>query len=486
MATPVVLTTGARPIIPVESGGVPMTPVDTLGEPVTVVDTLGEPVVLINNDGTPAFLAYSAKTYLGGVAPYHWLDFINNRALYAGADVGNVTQATGYSFTRASTGYYQNADGTLTLFGSGALRRGDRGVLIEGSRTNLLVRSQEFQTTWSAVGLQAFGSGSTVDAGVAPDGTTTADLITESSANSRHFTFQLQSVSASTTYAYSVYLKYSTRRYCVVAMKSYTGSVDVVAYSQVVDVQNRTLGAATNTVGSPTNTSATIELLANGWCRVNVTMNSGVGGVLMYSSVCLSDSATPSYVAEAPSYTGDGTSGVLAWQADLQAGAFPSSPIVTVAASATRAADVLTYTAGVSYPLSLWAEFERAGDVGGVEGILAVDDGSNNNQALLYIAADDSFKTFLTNSGAAQADVGAGSTVVNTVYKGAGRFATNDVNAARNGTAGTADTSATVPASPTTLRLGGRVAGSPLFGHIRRAAVFNSALTDAQLQTTTT
>jgi hypothetical protein len=122
MATPVVLTTGARPITPVESGGVPMTPVDTLGEPVTVVDTLGEPVVLVNNDGTPAFLAYSAKTYLGGVAPYHWLDFIANRALYAGADVGNVTGATGYSFSRASQGYYTNSDGTLELFESGQLR----------------------------------------------------------------------------------------------------------------------------------------------------------------------------------------------------------------------------------------------------------------------------------------------------------------------------------------------------------------------------
>jgi hypothetical protein len=611
-----------------------MTPVDTLGEPVTVVDALGEPVVLINNDGTPAFLAYSAKTYLGGVAPYHWLDFINNRALYAGADVGNVTQATGYSFTRASDGYYTNADGTLTLFGSGALRRGDRGVLIEGSRTNLLVRSQEFQTTWSAVGLQAFGSGSTANAGVSPDGTTTADLLTESSANSRHFIFQLQSVSASTTYAYSVYLKYSTRRYCVVSLKSYTGSVDVVSYSQVVDVQNRTLGAATNTTGSPTNTSSTIELLANGWCRVNITMNTGVGGVLMYSSVCLSDSATPSYVAEAPSYTGDGTSGVLAWQADLQAGAFPSSPIVTVAAAATRASDVLTYTvnttaqinaavagqaelvtngafatdtgwtkgtgwtitggaasftatgaasalsqsiSGVTagkayviqytvvsntlnagnfrvgafsgnaafgssvinlpitvgahsvlvlptpagagnildthvsaaatsgtltidnlsikevpansltlYPIQLWSEFERAVDTGADE-IVANFNATASDRTDLYVSSADLVRVFMRAASATQADVAtSGSIAINTVTKAAARAATNDVNIAKDGTAATADTTATLPTNPTELRIGLRVDGAqPLFGYIRRIAVIQGAGTDAQLQSMT-
>jgi hypothetical protein len=468
-----------------------MTPVDTLGEPVTVVDTLGEPVVLINNDGTPAFLAYSAKTYLGGVAPYHWLDFITNRALYAGADVGNVTQATGYSFTRASDGYYTNSDGTLTLFASGALRRGDRGVLIEGSRTNLLVRSQEFQTTWSAVGLQAFGSGSTANAGVSPDGTTTADLITESSANSRHFIFQLQSVSASTTYAYSVYLKYSTRRYCVVSLKSYTGSVDVVSYSQVVDVQNRTLGAATNTTGSPTNTSSTIELLANGWCRVNITMNTGVGGVLMYSSVCLSDSATPSYVAEAPSYTGDGTSGVLAWQADLQAGAFPSSPIVTVAAASTRAADVLTYTAGVSYGLSLWAEFERAVDTGVQETYLHIDDGTGGGADVfqLNVTNGDLGQAAMNSTaggGAQAAPTVAGAISINAVTKLAGRAETNSVNAARSGTLATLDTTATLPVTPTRLIVGTRQNGaSPSFGYIRRVAIIQGAGTDAQLQSMT-
>jgi len=161
------------------------------------------------------------------------------------------------------------------LPGNHALQATSASRPVLRARYNQLTRSEEFNTTWSLVGLQAFGSGSTANAGV--------------------------------------------------SMKSYTGSVDVVAYSQVVDVENRTLGAATNTIGAPTNTSSSIELLADGWCRVNIAMNTGAGGVLMYSSVCLSDSATPSYVAEAPSYTGDGVSGVLTWGASLLSAADQTS-----------------------------------------------------------------------------------------------------------------------------------------------------------------
>jgi hypothetical protein len=182
-----------------------MTPVDTLGEPVTVVDALGEPVVLINEDGTPAFLAYSAKTYLGGVEPYHYADFINNRMLYAGADVGTVAGGTGYSFTRASDGYYTNSDGTLTLFGSGALRRGDRGVLIEGARTNLLLRSQEFD---NAAWLKGGSAAVTANTQIAPDGTLTADTVTVTTSSADNISQQWTVASvANQTFAGSIFLK---------------------------------------------------------------------------------------------------------------------------------------------------------------------------------------------------------------------------------------------------------------------------------------
>jgi hypothetical protein len=442
-----------------------MTPVDTLGEPVTVVDALGEPVVLINNDGTPAFLAYSAKTYLGGVAPYHWLDFINNRALYAGADVGDVTQATGYSFTRASDGYYTNADGTLTLFGSGALRRGDRGVLIEGARTNLCLRSQEFNSGWT---LQNITIGT--DAAVAPDGTTTADKLTEDSATGGHACFRSVTIAGSVAQAFSVFAKAAERSIIWIAAYDGDGATARVAWFDL----------ATGAVGTvQAGATATIQALANGWYRCTIvrTNSSALTAGIIQIGVTTTDNVL--------SHAGTTGSGAFIWGAQVETASFPSSYIPTVAAAATRAADSLSYTAGVTYPCGLFAELERQGDTGAAEIIVQTDNGTDAQLIVLTIASTDQGR--IQMAGGANAGSSFGNTVsVGVVTKLAGRGLLNDCRVAVAGTLGGVDTLADYPSAPTILRVGA-TAGATLFpfAYVRRIAVFNSALTDAQLQTTT-
>lgn len=638
MATPVVLTTNARPITPVESGGVPMTPVDTLGEPVTVVDALGEPVVLINNDGTPAYLAYSAKTYLGGVAPYHWLDFVNNRALYAGADVGNVTGATGYSFSRASQGYYTDSAGVLTLFGynlllqsqtfddaywtksdttvtanaatapdgtltadkivasattavhkiqrdvsvsspnaytfsvfakaaeygfcsvntggsggaglsartavvnlttgalvsetvtgmttitalasgwyrisvttaaatgsgspgffveplststagsytgdgtsgifiwgaqlepsaslgsyvptttsaAGALRRGDRGVLIEGSRTNLCLQSQTFDNAGWTKG------GATVSANsvTAPDGMLTADTLTEDTSTGDHRTFQLITLTAA-AHTFTVYLKPNGR------------SLVTLTFAGIADV---TFDISAGTVTSTVLGTGEIAAATNGWYRC----------VLKFTGTATSYNAQIRLVSTGTttSYTGNGTSGVYVWGAQLEAASFPSSYIPTTTASVTRASDVLTYTAGVSYGLSLWTEFERAVDTGGDEELLRCAFDGNERSTLSVRSSGDLARAIQRAGASDVADLTVGGALaLNVVHKMAARFALNSVRLACAGTLSTEDTVAAAPTNPVLLTIA--TAGST-FGYTRRIAVFNSALTDAQLTASTT
>lgn len=412
-------------------------------------------------------LAALATAYLNGIAPYHFADYISNRMLYAGADVGNVTGGTGYSFARASVGTYVNADGTIRSFASGEMRRGDRGVLIEGERTNLLLRSQEFDNAaWTKS-----RSSVTANAAVAPDGTTTADKLVEDTATNTHRAFQSVAKAASAIqYTYSVFLKAAERTFAQVKISDSTE-----ADSASVDVNLSTGAISAASASGFTGASATILAFANGWYRVTLTATTDSDTAVV--GFCFIASALGTI-----SYTGDGTSGLLVWGAQLEAGAFPSSYIPTTTASVTRAADVLTYTAGVGYPLTLWAEFERAVDTGAVEGILAADAGADSSQSLLYVSASDIFRAFLTNT-TTQADVQAGGAVlVGAVVKGAARFSTDNVNAARDGTAGTVDTAATVPSNPTTLRIGRRAGISPCFGYIRRIAIINSAQNDANLQ----
>ncbi len=405
-----------------------------------------------------ANLLNQATIYLGGVAPYHYLDFIANRALYASVDVGNVTQATGYSFTRASTGYYQNADGTLTLFGSGALRRGDRGVLIEGSRTNLLTYSQEFDNAaWTKANTTV-----TVNATAAPDGTATADLITLTGASIGIRNSASASAGAKT---YSFFVKSSGgSRYFQILTD---GTVQAFAN---FDIQTQTTG----TLGTSVN-SASVTTLGNGWYRLVMTATDA--------------SATNPYIALVSGLTAAWSSGAssgafFVWGAQLEAASFASSYIPTVAASATRAADVLTYTAGVTYPLSMWVE---TGDVSGpTTGYhFQIYDGANQ-EALIYKTGAQ-FWGYVVSGGAAQADQQIGTPVnfVNT-NRVAWRVQTDDMRGALNGTLGLADTSGVLPVSAATIAVGSnRGTGQFTFGYIRRIAVFSSALTDAQLQTTT-
>jgi hypothetical protein len=142
---------------------------------------------------------------------------------------------------------------------------------------------------------------------------------------------------------------------------------------------------------------------------------------------------------------------------------------------------------GVNYPLSLWVEIERVTDAGAAESIMQIDANTDNDRALLRINASDLAVATMTAATITQgAPSVTGSVPLATVTKIAGRFATNSIQACRNGTLATEDTVATVAATPTHIRFGFLAAGtSPFFGYIRRAAVFNSALSDANLQTIT-
>ena len=412
--------------------------------------------------GGVASLLDDATSYLNGVTPYHYADFISNRMLYAGVDVGTVAGGTGYSFTRASQGYYTNADGTLTLFASGAMRRGDRGVLIEGARTNLLLRSQEFDNaSWVKTRATV-----TANAVAAPDGTLTAEkLVEDSTASNSHFIAQSPTLTAA-AHTFTVYAKAAERSY----IGLFIGTVGVGKYFDLAN--GAVLG---NLVGAPT--SAAIEALGNGWYRCSIVFTGTAAPNA--ASVYLSPDGT------SISYNGDNASGVYLWGAQLEAASFPSSYIPTTTTSAIRQADVLTYTAGVSYPLTVWAEFERAVDTGGGEYWAQIDDGSNNNRVLVYGNTLDQVAAFMNSGGVTQAETAvAGAVAVNAVTKFAARFDTNSVRGCRAGTLSTEDTSATLPAAPTRWQIGNPTPQP--FGYIRRAAVFNSALTDAQLTASTT
>lgn len=117
----------------------------------------------------------SVATAQLGTAPLHYWDFTTNRALFNGVDVGAVTATPNWSFIRATVGTAETEANAIVQFASGELRRTDKGVLIEGARTNLFLNSATGGTQSVAVAAVAHtlsfrGTGTITLTGVSTDG----------------------------------------------------------------------------------------------------------------------------------------------------------------------------------------------------------------------------------------------------------------------------------------------------------------------------
>ena len=253
------------------------------------------------------------------VEPSLELDFANTKAL-----------DPRISFTRASTGTCVGADGLIKTAASGVARfdhsttGGSLGLLVEEARTNLLTYSEQFNdASWTK-----YGTSITANSITAPDGTQTADLIVESSGAANRGFYNIISVSA-IPYTYSIYVKQKERKFITLTSALGSGDFRVATF----DVN---AGTVTNSIAS----TATITFVGNGWYRCAITYTATATGS-WYVGAQMSDSGAAGYQY---SYTGDGTSGIYIWGAQLEAGSFPTSYIPTTTSTVTRAADVASMT----------------------------------------------------------------------------------------------------------------------------------------------
>ena len=196
------------------------------------------------------------------------------------------------------------------------------GLLIEEQRTNLLLRSEEFDNAaWSKSAVTI-----TSNTLVAPDNTLTADKLNATTANTFHFVQSSNVTTTAVVTTVSMYVK--SGGYDYVYIDFITGAFSPAVYF------NLNTGAVVSTVGSPI--SPEIKSVGNGWYRCSFSFLAVAGA--SYIRAFISD--TGSRV----SFLGDGYSGIFIWGAQLEAGAFPTSYIPTVASQVTRSADSASMT----------------------------------------------------------------------------------------------------------------------------------------------
>ena len=197
-------------------------------------------------------------------------------------------------------------------------------LLVEPQRTNLALRSQEFDNaSWVKVNASV-----TANTTASPDGTSNADSLVENTATNLHLTYQFFT-STATTYTYSCYIKPDTRTRAYLRTDTSVGTTrtlfDLTGAGSVVTLAH---------------TSATITLVGNGWyrCTVTFTEGTGAGSRLM---------AIEGAVGTSISYAGNGLTAFYLYGAQLEVGSYATSYIPTTSASVTRNADSVSKT-GIS------------------------------------------------------------------------------------------------------------------------------------------
>jgi hypothetical protein len=250
---------------------------------------------------------------------------------------------------------------------------------------------------------------------------------------------------------------------------------------------NLLLNSATLSTQSVTTTAVAHTLSFYGTGTVTLTGTSTAGPLVGTGA---SNRVTLTFTPTAGTLTLTVTGSVTT--AQLEAGAFATSPIITTGAAGTRGADSALVNSLPALPtaFTMVAEWSREG---------GTDAATSYRVASLSRVADDSYseiyqrhtnnvvRAFQRTLAANQADVTLGTGSIGSVQRTAARFVTNDVTGSFNGAAVVSDTVVTMPASPPLSFAAGSTNGTSgwLNGYIRRVQVLPFAATDAQLQALT-
>jgi hypothetical protein len=281
------------------------------------------------------------------------------------------------------------------------------GLLIEESRTNLLLYSEELDTGWT----NASGATWVYNTAISPAGTQTAlgayglsgtGIVSTGTTLYRVGT----TVSGSTAYTFSVFVR------------AVSGTLTNVVLRISESGGNSTVSSAF-TVGTT-------------WTRISMTVTTGAG-------------ATSATVAIGTSIS---TADLFIWGAQLEAGAFPTSYIPTVASQVTRAADVAVMT-GTNFSSwysqgqgTLYAEFNPLA-LAASSGVVINDNTTSNRIRLATTSVSD--QGTVTTSGTAQAVLDGGTPAANTSMKLAMTYQVNNFALSLNGATAATDTTGTVP-----------------------------------------
>jgi hypothetical protein len=342
---------------------------------------------------------------------------------------------------------------------------GTGSLLLEPQSTNRLTYSEDFtQSIWT----NARSSGATNQI-IAPDGTATGYKLIDSTDNNTHLLYSTQTVTTSSVFAFSVFLKKGSLNNAFIAHDS---SID---QSVVFDLQNGTIVSTGSDV-----TSSKIESFDNDWYRCSFT-HTPTSTVRLYRVGTYNGNI---------SYSGSGSDFVYCWGAQLEQQSYATSYIPTSGSAVTRDADVcnnsgssdlINSTEGV-----LYAEISSLAN-DGTSRRISLSSGSDANRVSLEIdETSNRIKVFMNGGGISAAIITFDASDLTQFNKIAIKYKSGDVSLFLNGTEVATSTSTNMPVGLDRLNFDGGNLSNDYFGNVKSVAVFKEALTDEELTALTT
>jgi hypothetical protein len=339
-------------------------------------------------------------------------------------------------------------------------------LLLEPQRTNLITYSEDFSNAFWLIQ----NSSITLNSTISPDGTLNAAKLTENTSNSTHRILNGAGLTVSGDVSISVFAKKGERNWIRLTNNNIQGAF--------FDLDNGVVGDVI--VGI----DAKIENYGNGWYRCSISQTGVANERLgVYTSI---DGVNTTY-------TGDGTSGVYIYGAQLEVGSYPTSYIPTYGSVQTRLGESCNNSGSAQDFNS--AEGVLYAEISGFENDLSnrrisLSDGTANNSIRIFYYNDGGTVFFRKYVGGVQTSIATiGSINQHELTKIAIKYNSTNFDIFANGVKISTNLDSNSFPTNTLNKIGfadGSGSGTPFYGNVKELQVFTTALTDAELIALTT
>jgi len=210
--------------------------------------------------------------------------------------------------------------------------------------TNLLISSADFNAVTSAYRVKTNVSTIMTTATTAPDGSYTAQKLVEDNTSTTHI-MQTNAYPVNLgTVTISVYAKAAERKNIFFWMVNNNGSVGQINISLITG-QVTIAGTSFSAEGI----GYVVTPVGNGWWRLSITGYNSTAGGSIYMSIAIDDDTGTSY-----NYSGDGSSGIYLWGAQIEYGLTATNYVATDNYGPIPRANTNLYTQTQGFPISSW------------------------------------------------------------------------------------------------------------------------------------